>query len=32
MRRRVTALDGTFALESPHGGPTVIEAELPFVW
>ena len=32
MRRRVAALDGTFALTSPHGGPTVIEVELPCVW
>jgi signal transduction histidine kinase len=32
MRRRVAALDGTFALTSPVGGPTVIEAELPCVW
>ena len=32
MRRRVAALDGTFALTSPAGGPTVIETELPCVW
>lgn len=32
MRRRVAALDGTFALTSPVGGPTVIEVELPCVW
>ena len=32
MRRRVAALDGTFAVTSPVGGPTVIEAELPCVW
>jgi signal transduction histidine kinase len=32
MRRRVAALDGTFTLASPAGGPTVIEAELPCVW
>ena len=32
MRRRVAALDGTFALTSPAGGPTVIEVELPCVW
>ncbi len=32
MRRRVAALDGTFAVTSPAGGPTVIEAELPCVW
>ena len=32
MRRRVAALDGTFALTSPAGGPTVIDVELPCVW
>ena len=32
MRRRVAALDGTFVVTSPGGGPTVIEAELPCVW
>jgi signal transduction histidine kinase len=32
MRRRVAALDGTFTLNSPVGGPTVIEAELPCAW
>jgi len=32
MRRRVAALDGTFTVSSPLGGPTVIEAELPCVW
>jgi signal transduction histidine kinase len=32
MRRRVAALDGTFTLTSPAGGPTVIEVELPCVW
>jgi signal transduction histidine kinase len=32
MRRRVAALDGTFAVTSPAGGPTVIEAELPCAW
>jgi signal transduction histidine kinase len=32
MRRRVAALDGTFAVTSPVGGPTVVEAELPCVW
>ena len=31
MRRRVAALDGTFTVTSPAGGPTVIEAELPCV-
>jgi signal transduction histidine kinase len=32
MRRRVAALDGTFSVASPVGGPTVIEAELPCAW
>ena len=32
IRRRVAALDGTFSLTSPVGGPTVIEVELPCVW
>jgi signal transduction histidine kinase len=32
MRRRVAALDGTLAVASPDGGPTVIEAELPCGW
>jgi signal transduction histidine kinase len=32
MRRRVAALDGTFTVGSPVGGPTVIEAELPCAW
>lgn len=32
MRRRVAALDGTVALSSPVGGPTVIEVELPCEW
>ncbi|RDG39006.1 sensor histidine kinase [Streptomyces corynorhini] len=32
LRRRVAALDGTVAVTSPAGGPTVIEAELPCVW
>jgi signal transduction histidine kinase len=32
IRRRVAALDGTFMVTSPAGGPTVIEAELPCVW
>ncbi len=32
MRRRIAALDGTFSLTSPAGGPTVIEVELPCVW
>ena len=29
LARRVAALDGRFAVDSPPGGPTVIEAELP---
>ncbi|MFI6711401.1 sensor histidine kinase [Nonomuraea sp. NPDC050478] len=29
LRRRVAALDGGFAVDSPPGGPTVIRAELP---
>jgi signal transduction histidine kinase len=29
LRRRVEALDGTFAVASPAGGPTVVRAELP---
>ncbi|WP_328505508.1 sensor histidine kinase [Streptomyces sp. NBC_00391] len=32
MRRRVAALDGSMAVTSPVGGPTVIEVELPCVW
>jgi signal transduction histidine kinase len=32
MRRRVAALDGTFTLTSPAGGPTVIDVELPCAW
>ncbi|MET8080655.1 histidine kinase [Streptomyces sp. NPDC005303] len=32
MRRRVAALDGTFEVTSPAGGPTVIYVELPCVW
>jgi signal transduction histidine kinase len=32
MRRRVAALDGTFTVTSPAGGPTVIETELPCAW
>jgi signal transduction histidine kinase len=32
MRRRVAALDGTVAVTSPVGGPTVIQVELPCVW
>ena len=29
LRQRVEALDGTFAVVSPPGGPTVVRAELP---
>ena len=29
LRQRVEALDGTFAVTSPPGGPTVVRAELP---
>jgi signal transduction histidine kinase len=29
LARRVAALDGTFTVHSPDGGPTMIEAELP---
>jgi signal transduction histidine kinase len=29
LRRRVEALDGTFRVESPPGGPTIVEAVLP---
>ncbi|HZS25485.1 MAG TPA: sensor histidine kinase [Gaiellaceae bacterium] len=29
IRRRVEALDGTFRVRSPEGGPTVVRAELP---
>jgi signal transduction histidine kinase len=29
LRRRVEALDGTLAVQSPAGGPTTIRAELP---
>ncbi|MEE2045283.1 sensor histidine kinase, partial [Nocardiopsis tropica] len=29
IRRRVAALDGTVRVESPVGGPTVVEVELP---
>jgi len=32
MRRRVAALDGTVAVSSPAGGPTVIDVMLPCVW
>lgn len=32
MRRRVAALDGTFSLTSPPGGPTSIDVELPCAW
>jgi len=29
LRRRVEALDGALTVDSPHGGPTTIRAELP---
>ena len=29
LRRRVEALDGTLAVTSPAGGPTIVRAELP---
>jgi signal transduction histidine kinase len=29
LRRRVEALDGTFTVTSPPGGPTTVRAELP---
>ncbi|TDT98245.1 histidine kinase-like protein [Streptomyces sp. 846.5] len=32
MHRRVAALDGTFTLTSPAGGPTRIDLELPCAW
>jgi len=32
LRRRVEALDGTFTVTSPAGGPTVVLAELPCAW
>ncbi|WP_063038711.1 sensor histidine kinase [Nocardia pseudovaccinii] len=32
MQRRVAALDGTFTVTSPVGGPTEIEVELPCAW
>ncbi|MEV6480717.1 histidine kinase [Streptomyces sp. NPDC051576] len=32
MRRRIAALDGTARVSSPAGGPTVVEAELPYAW
>jgi signal transduction histidine kinase len=31
MRRRVAALDGSLAVDSPTGGPTVISVEVPCV-
>ncbi|HYM83576.1 MAG TPA: ATP-binding protein, partial [Candidatus Dormibacteraeota bacterium] len=31
LARRVEAVDGTFAVSSPEGGPTLVHAELP-VW
>ncbi|MDJ1131405.1 sensor histidine kinase [Streptomyces iconiensis] len=32
VRRRVAALDGTVHLNSPEGGPTEMEVELPCAW
>jgi signal transduction histidine kinase len=32
LRGRVEALDGTFGVLSPAGGPTVLTAELPCAW
>jgi signal transduction histidine kinase len=32
IRRRVEAHDGTFALTSPVGGPTVLAVSLPCGW
>ena len=32
MRDRVRALDGSFQIDSPAGGPTVIQVELPCEW
>ncbi|MFC0433340.1 sensor histidine kinase [Kutzneria buriramensis] len=32
IRRRIAALDGTMALSSPAGGPTMIDVELPCAW
>lgn len=32
MRRRVAALDGIMEVNSPAGGPTAVEVELPCVW
>ncbi|MET8979569.1 histidine kinase [Streptomyces sp. NPDC004539] len=32
MRRRVAALDGMIAVDSPPGGPTTVTADLPCVW
>jgi signal transduction histidine kinase len=29
LARRVAALDGRFRVDSPHGGPTTLTAELP---
>jgi signal transduction histidine kinase len=29
LRRRVEALDGTFSVASPAGGPTIVQVELP---
>jgi signal transduction histidine kinase len=32
LHQRVAALDGTFTIESPTGGPTRVRAELPCEW
>ncbi len=29
LRKRIAALDGSFAVSSPRGGPTVVRAEIP---
>jgi len=29
LAARVTAIDGTFAVHSPKGGPTMVEAVIP---
>jgi signal transduction histidine kinase len=29
LRRRIEALDGTLAVVSPPGGPTVVRAQIP---
>jgi len=32
LRQRVSSLDGTFSIDSPRGGPTLITAELSCEW